>query len=265
MSLTIASWNINSVRIRIPAIKRLSEEHSPDILCLQETKTEDSTFPADALKELGYEYIFFAGEKSYNGVAILSRIPLHNIKTKKWAGVDDRRHIAATLADGTEIHNFYVPAGGDIADPDANPKFAHKLRFLDEMTIWAQEPGRKQSIILGDFNIAPLEHDVWSHRQLLRVVSHTPLETEKLKKLQETQGWIDSHRQFVDENEKLYSWWSYRARDWGKSDRGRRLDHIWLTPDLRRSLKNAYIVRDMRGWESPSDHVAVIAEIKSNR
>jgi exodeoxyribonuclease-3 len=116
-------------------------------------------------------------------------------------------------------------------------------------------------ILLGDLNIAPLEHDVWSHKQLLKEVSHTPIEVEKLGKLQQSLDWCDTHREFVDKSEKLYSWWSYRNRDWRKSNRGRRLDHIWVTPNLQEQVNKAWIMKDARDWHLPSDHVPVIIEI----
>ncbi|NBO20132.1 MAG: exodeoxyribonuclease III, partial [Proteobacteria bacterium] len=156
-----------------------------------------------------------------------------------------------------------VPAGGDIPDPEANPSFAHKLQFVEHMTQWASEPQQKNDkiIILGDFNIAPQEHDVWSHKQLLKVVSHTPPELARMAALQKTLNWNDVGRHFVPADQKLYSWWSYRNRDWKKSNRGRRLDHIWVTPQLTPALKNYQVVPDARDWESPSDHVPVLMDI----
>jgi exodeoxyribonuclease III len=123
-------------------------------------------------------------------------------------------------------------------------------------------PQDRKTVILGDFNIAPLEHDVWSHKQLLKVVSHTPIEVEKLEALRAASGWVDSLREFVPPHEKLYSWWSYRSSDWAASNRGRRLDHIWLTPALKKHLKSADIMRDARGWDNPSDHVPVTVTLE---
>ena len=122
------------------------------------------------------------------------------------------------------LHNFYVPSGGDEPDPAVNPKFAHKLAFLDEMADWmtAERIGGSSAIIAGDLNIAPLETDVWNHKALLRVVSHTPVEVEKLNLVRAAGPWVDALRHFVPPEEKLYTWWSYRARGIGeKSDRGR--------------------------------------------
>jgi len=262
--LKIATWNINSVRLRLGLIERLVQERAPDVLCLQETKVVDADFPAAALAAMGYTHQHICGMKSYNGVAILSRVPIQNPQIQNWQNRTDCRHIFATLPNGAELHCLYLPAGGDIPDPTENPKFAHKLGFLDEMTAWwAQRHAldRKQ-ILVGDLNIAPLEHDVWSHKQLLDVVSHTPIEVEKLKALQNANGWIDAVRHFVPADKKLYSWWSYRAADWATSNRGRRLDHIWVTPSLVPALQAAEILREARGWApKPSDHVPVIIEI----
>jgi exodeoxyribonuclease-3 len=172
------------------------------------------------------------------------------------------RHIAARLPDGTELHNFYVPAGGDIPDRELNPAYGFKLDYVDAMREWfAKERAKADRMILvGDLNIAPLESDVWSHKQLLNVISHTPPEVERMEALMQTSGWIDTARHFTPEPEKLYSWWSYRNRDWRKSDRGRRLDHIWVTPPLKDSLKASHTLKDARDWERGSDHVPVMAD-----
>lgn len=261
MTIRIASWNINSVRIRIPLLKKLIAETSPDIICLQETKVTDDLFPLEDLKSLGYPHIYFSGQKSYNGVAILSKVKLDKMSCMAIAGSEDKRHISATLPDGTQLHNFYIPAGGDIPDRVQNPAYDFKLRFVEHMTDWAKKNKDQKMIILGDFNIAPLPHDVWSHKQLLNVVSHTPAEVERLDALKSTLSWCDTARHFIGSDEKLYSWWSYRNRDWRKSDRGRRLDHIWVTPQLRAALKSHHIHKDARDWESPSDHVPVMIDI----
>ncbi len=262
--MRVATWNINSVRLRRDLVVRLIDEAAPDIIALQETKCPDELFPTEFFAERGYVHQHILGMKSYNGVALLSRLPLAITGHKNWQGRVDCRHIFATLPNGTEIHCCYVPAGGDIPDPVANDKFAHKLGFMDEMAKWwkGRTDVRAAKIILGDFNVAPLEHDVWSHKQMMDVVSHTPIEIEKLTAWQKAHDWIDAVRHFTPASEKLYSWWSYRAQDWAASNRGRRLDHIWVTPDLVPSLKSAKILRDARGWEpKPSDHVPVMIDI----
>ena len=198
--------------------------------------------------------------KGYNGVAIVSRVPFEPIDGKDWCGRTDCRHAAAQFPGGFELHNLYIPAGGDIPDPAVNPKFAHKLQFLDELAVWfaALAARRQPMVLVGDLNVAPLEHDVWSHKQLLDIVSHTPIEVEKLTTLQRAGGFADAVRHFVPADQKLYSWWSYRARDWEISDRGRRLDHIWATPDLVPSLGRMEILKAARNWDKPSDHVPVM-------
>lgn len=263
MTLRIASWNINSVRIRIPLLKKIVQQARPDVICLQETKVQDEFFPLEDLKSLGFPHIHFSGQKSYNGVAILSKVKLGEMNCMTVAGASDKRHICATLPGGIELHNFYVPAGGDIPDTKLNPAYGFKLRFVEDMTRWALKArkSKQKIVILGDFNIAPLEHDVWSHKQLMNVVSHTPAEVERLNALRESLDWCDVARHYVDAKEKLYSWWSYRNRDWRKSDRGRRLDHIWVTPNLKPALKKFQIMKDARDWASPSDHVPVMVDV----
>lgn len=266
MTITIATWNINSIRIREALLSRFVTHHTPDVLCLQETKVDDPLFPHAIVQALGYQHVVFSGQKSYNGVAILSKLPLKLHATHDMIGNGQKRHIAAELPGSILVHNFYVPAGGDIPDPAVNIKFDEKLRFVDAMRDWSKNDVKKhhKTVILGDFNIAPLEHDVWSHKQLLKIVSHTPIEVEKLNAvLAQSGGWVDAMRALVPHDQKLYSWWSYRNKDWEKSDRGRRLDHIWLSPALAPSLVSGKIIREARGFDNPSDHVPVMVELNA--
>ncbi len=265
MRLRLTTWNVNSIRLRLEGIAELVRIQDPDILCLQETKVTDDLFPRQAFAELGYVHQEIRGQKSYNGVAILSRIPFEPARPRNWCARDDCRHAVARFANGVELHNFYVPAGGDVPDPEQNEKFAHKLAFLAEMAAaFGRKRGKRTNrlILVGDLNIAPLETDVWSHKQLLRVVSHTPVEVEALAKVQGAHNWIDAVRRFIPPEEPLYSWWSYRARDWSTSDRGRRLDHIWVSPALEGALRDASVLRPARGWSPPSDHVPVTATLE---
>jgi exodeoxyribonuclease III len=262
MALRLTTWNINSVRLRIDLVARFVADHAPDVLCLQETKCPDAEFPAAAVRDMGFAHATFIGEKGYNGVAVLSRHPLADVERLPFGGKNDTRHMAVTVAspDGAlRLHNCYIPAGGDVADPVANPKFAHKLRYLADLERWAAEgrAGRARTVIVGDLNIAPLEHDVWSHKALLSVVSHTPVETGTLERLRLGGGFADVMRQLVPEPEKLYSWWSYRSPDWSGADKGRRLDHIWATPDLAGTATSLAVFREARGWEKASDHAPV--------
>lgn len=265
MPFKIATWNINSVRLRIRLVTRFLRAHSPDILCLQEIKCLEDNFPYKALRRLGYEHIAVKGQRGYHGVAVISRVPFVSESTRDFCGKGDARHLHVTVADGggeIDLHNYYVPAGGDEPDPAINPKFAHKLSFLEEMRDqMAETDAGRSAILVGDLNVAPMEQDVWSHRQLLKIVSHTPMETERLNAIIEAGGWTDVARHFVPADEKLYSWWSYRARDWRASNRGRRLDHIWVTEPLVARLLGVEILSEVRGWPRPSDHVPVIATI----
>ena len=263
MGLRITTWNANSIRLRGSALRRIVTEIRPDVLCLQEIKVEDDRFPADLCRELGFAHLHVHGQKAYHGVAVLSKLPLEQCHTRWWCGIEHSRHAICTLPSGIELHNFYIPAGGDVPDPDANPKFRHKLDMLAALTThFAERKGDgARMVLVGDLNIAPLENDVWSHKQLLGVVSHTPVETAGLMGLQSAYGFVDAVRAIVPPSQKLYTWWSYRAQDWDASDRGRRLDHIWLSPELAPNLVTTEVERAARGWEQPSDHVPVTVEL----
>jgi exodeoxyribonuclease III len=265
--LSIATWNINSVRLRIDSVVRLLSEHAPDILCLQETKCPQGQFPSAALKEIGYEHIAEYGQKGYHGVAIVSRLPFEASHSKSFCGKNDCRHIAAQFSEPYPfvLHNFYIPAGGDEPDPEINEKFDHKLKFLDEMEGWSKTDAQNAgfaSVVVGDLNIAPLEHDVWSSKDLKKVVSHTPLERARLTEVMQAGGWQDVMRKHVPHSEKLYTWWSYRAKDWQVANRGRRLDHVWATGNLTELSSGIRVLTEARGWAQPSDHVPVIATFK---
>ncbi|SDH09056.1 exodeoxyribonuclease III [Alloyangia pacifica] len=258
MSFTLATWNINSVRLREPIVLKLLAEEGPDVLCLQETKSPVDKIPLEQFAALGYHHIVARGQKGYNGVAILSKLPLLDAGDQDFATLGHARHVAAKLENGVTIHNFYVPAGGDEPDREKNVKFGQKLDYLTEMRDWFHANKPEKSILVGDLNIAPREDDVWSHKKLLKIVSHTPIEVEHLAQAQDAGSWVDITRQDIPEG-LLYSWWSYRARDWDAADKGRRLDHVWATPDISNAGHGSRILRDARGWEKPSDHVPVFA------
>jgi exodeoxyribonuclease-3 len=270
MRLTVTTWNINSVRLRIDLVAKFIKATRPDVLCLQETKCPDDKFPLKRFGRLGYEHVAMNGQKGYHGVVVVSRLPFETTSRQDFCGKSDCRHVSvvlgerAGLRDPVSLHNFYVPAGGDIPDPAVNPKFEHKLSFLDEMRECAtlRCNGSDRMILVGDLNVAPLEHDVWSHKQMLKVVSHTPVECERLTAAQKIGNWVDVMRLRVPEPEKLYTWWSYRALDWQAADRGRRLDHIWTSPMLADRVADITISKSYRGSLRPTDHVPVTATME---
>ncbi|TYB77854.1 exodeoxyribonuclease III [Maritimibacter fusiformis] len=258
MSFTLATWNINSVRLREGLVRRLMQEEAPDILCLQECKSPVDKIPLEGFRALGYGHMVARGQKGYNGVAILSKLPLEDVGDMDFASLGHARHVAARLENGVVIHNFYVPAGGDKPDRAVNEKFGQKLDYLTEMRDWFHGTRPEKAILVGDLNIAPREDDVWNHKQLLRIVSHTPIEVEHLAEMQDAGRFVDITRKDIPEG-NLYSWWSYRSPEWDKADKGRRLDHIWATPDIAAAGHDSRILRDVRGWEQPSDHAPVFA------
>lgn len=258
MTFSLATWNINSVRLREALVLKLLAQESPDVLCLQECKSPVDKMPLEAFAAVGYRHVVARGQKGYNGVAILSKIPMQEAGAQDFAQLGHARHIAGTLENGVTVHNFYVPAGGDVADRAVNEKFGQKLDYLTEMRDWFRENKPEKSILVGDLNIAPREDDVWDHKKLLKVVSHTPIEVAHFADTQEAGGWVDVTRQDIPDG-RLYSWWSYRAKDWDGADKGRRLDHIWASADISQSAHSSRILRSSRGWEKPSDHAPVFA------
>jgi exodeoxyribonuclease-3 len=265
--ITVATWNINSVRLRMPIVADFLRDKAPDVLCLQEIKCQEHQFPYEDFAMLGYEHCAVHGQKGYHGVATVSRLPLREYARHDWQANGEARHVGVELTDAAHkamrIDNVYVPAGGDIADREQNPKFGQKLDFLERMTNWASEIDAHDNagtLIVGDFNIAPLESDVWNHKQLLKVVSHTPVEVETLARFQAAHDWVDLGRKHVAAPERYFSWWSYRSRDWKVNDRGRRLDHMWASPKLAATTSAHYIHEYARDLEKPSDHVPLVTE-----
>ena len=258
MSFSLATWNINSVRLRAGLVERLLTEEAPDVLCLQECKSPVEKIPVAQFQALGYRHVVARGQKGYNGVAILSKLPIEDVGDKDFAALGHARHVAARLENGVTIHNFYVPAGGDKPDREINEKFGQKLDYLTEMRDWFRAEPPEKAILVGDLNIAPREDDVWDHKKLLKVVSHTPIEVEHLGETQDAGGWGDITRKDIPQG-NLYSWWSYRSPDWDNADKGRRLDHVWATPDIANAGHSSRILRPVRGWQQPSDHAPVFA------
>jgi len=266
-ALKIASWNINSVRLRSHQVAKFAELAQPDVICLQEIKCLPDQFPKGEFEEMGYPHQHIVGQKGLHGVAIASRKPLEILEQDKLCPRGEAR-FQRVMVEDVEIQNFYIPAGGDEPDPEINPRFAHKMEFLANLKTYAAERAKENAkiVLVGDLNIAPREHDVWSHKQLLKVVSHTPIEVEALNAWLNAGEFLDVARELIAEPEKLYTWWSYRSRDWKASNRGRRLDHIWVSPSLKDAALNAgrdayTIWEECRSWEKPSDHAPVTLEL----
>jgi len=264
--MKLTTWNINSVRIRTEQVARFVAEQAPDVLCLQEIKCQEGEFPREAFAEMGLPHLAISGQKGWHGVAIASRLPIDPAPPLDVCREGHARCVTARIA-GVEVQNFYIPAGGDLPDRALNKKFDHKLDFYERLTALASARDPKAPMVMvGDLNVAPSENDVWNHKYMLKVVSHTPPETEAMAALMAAGDFTDLVRAAYPEPEKLASWWSYRAEDFRKSNRGLRLDHIWATPGLRGAAfrdgkVSAKIHDDVRAWEKPSDHAPVSVEL----
>jgi len=266
MRMRLTTWNVNSVRLRADHIQRFIAEQDPDVLCLQEIKCQAGEFPRAVFEAAGLPHLSIKGQKGSHGVAIASRYPIEDVPDLDVCREGHARSVGGRIC-GVEIQNFYIPAGGDIPDRIENAKFDHKLDFFEKLTanMAARDPKAPLAIV-GDLNVAPGEFDVWSHKQMLRVVSHTPVELDAMARLKASLNFIDLPREAIPDPEKLFSWWSYRAADFRASNRGLRLDHIWVTPGLRaaafRDGKVLSRVHDhVREWERPSDHAPVSADL----
>src|SRR5271170_3599231 len=264
--MRLTTWNINSVRIRVEQVARFVAEQAPDVICLQEIKCQAGEFPAEAFAEMGLPHLAISGQKGWHGVAIASRLPFEPGPKLDVCREGHARSVSA-IVQGVEIQNFYVPAGGDVPDREANPKFDHKLDFFERLTaIAAARDPKAPLVVTGDLNVAPSEYDVWNHRFMSKVVSHTPIEVEAMERLKASLGFIDLVREAAPEPQKLFSWWSYRAADFRASNRGLRLDHLWVSPGLRDAAfrsgaASAKVHDDVRAWERPSDHAPVTADL----
>lgn len=259
--LRLISWNVNSVRRRLDQLSQVIDRWEPDVICLQELKAKEDVVPIDAIAAYGYTHHAIAAQPGYNGVAIFSRLPLTDVESFTWADRDDARHIFARTQDsGIGIHCVYVPAGGDVPDRTVNPKFDYKLKYLDTLADhFAGSYGfRDPMIMAGDLNVAPLPTDVWDHAKLKNIITHTEIEIATLERLKRSLNWIDTQREIVSEDDPVFTWWSYRAADWEATNKGRRLDHIWVTPGLRDLIGDVEVLTAVRHWAPPSDHAPVM-------
>ena len=266
MRLRVATWNVNSVRLRAEQVGRFVDEHAPDVICLQEIKCREGEFPVEAFKAMGLPHLAIRGQKGFHGVAMASRLPIEAAPELDACREGHARYVGGVVA-GVEIHNFYIPAGGDVPDREANPKFDHKLDFYERLarTYAARDP-KAPLLVCGDLNIAPGEHDVWSHKYMSKVVSHTPVEIEAMATLMASLGFTDLVREAIPDPLKLFSWWSYRAADFRASNRGLRLDHLLASPGLMPAARRlgpvaARVQDSVREWERPSDHAPVSVDL----
>ena len=262
MRLRVVTWNVNSVRLRHEQVARFVADQGVDVLCMQETKCREGEFPTAAFVDMGLPHLAIRGQKGYHGVAIASRLPFEPGPDLGLCKNGHARDVSVKVA-GVEVHNFYIPAGGDIPDRELNPKFDHKLDFYERLTraMAARDP-KDPILITGDLNVAPGEHDVWNHKYMSKVVSHTPIELETMAALKASLGFTDLVRAAIPDPEKLFSWWSYRAADFRASNRGLRLDHLWASPGLDPAARtlgsvSARVHDTVREWERPSDHAPV--------
>jgi len=253
--LKFATWNVNSLNVRLPHVLDWLEEHQPDVLCLQETKQEDAKFPYSAFQKAGYQAIHI-GQKTYNGVAILSRIPMAEVQQNIPNFVDNQQRVLAASVGDLRVVCAYIP-NGQALDSD---KFQYKLRWLDAFTRWLQAELKTHPklLILGDYNIAPEDRDchdpvAWEGQVLV-----SPLEREAFQKLIGL-GFHDSFRLF-DQPDKSYSWWDYRMMGF-RRNLGMRIDHILVSEPLKALCQKGYIDKSPRKLERPSDHTPVVLEI----
>ncbi|MBF0280360.1 MAG: exodeoxyribonuclease III [SAR324 cluster bacterium] len=254
-SLLIATWNINSIRSRMPLLLSWLEEHRPDIICLQETKVEDHLFPHQELGLSGYQTVF-SGQKTYNGVAILSRHPIEEVKygfSNRYDS-ENKRLIAAKIL-GIWIINVYVPQG----QSTDSPKFSYKIEFLKELFQELEQfyDSSVPLLLAGDYNIAPDSRDVSHPEAMENQVSFHPREHQFLDQIRK---WKleDVFRKFNQEKGH-YSWWDFRTMGFEK-DEGMRIDHIWVSPSLMGCCKSCVIDIENRGQPKPSDHAPVLSE-----
>ena len=253
--MKIATWNVNSINARLEHLTKWLAETDPDIVCVQETKCVDEGFPYQEVHDAGYFSAFYA-QKSYNGVAILSKYDLDDVQ-KNFPDDDDespKRLIAATIK-GIRIVNTYIPNGTELW----TDKFTFKLDWIQRLRKWFDETCRKDGDVLlcGDFNVAPEEPDVWNVPAWEGKLHFTKTERAAIHHVKQW-GFVDVFRK-LNGDVKEFSWWNYREGAWQRNH-GLRIDHIWTSPALAEKCTACWIDKTPRSWERPSDHAPVVAE-----
>lgn len=251
--LKVATWNVNSIRARLPVVLRWLEKEKPDVLCIQELKATVEQFPVDDLNELGYNS-YVNGQKSWNGVALLSREPIEDVETDLAGFLPEQKRMISGTIRGLRLVNVYVPNGGEVE----NPRFQDKLKYFSVLREYAcsfQEP----VITAGDFNVAPCPDDTHSPEEQDGTVCYHTLEREQIEEFR-IAGFTDVFRRLHPEG-KAYSWWDYRAAAW-RRNRGMRLDLVLANPAAAELVDSCWIDREPRSWEKPSDHTPVVFTIR---
>ena len=255
--MKIASWNVNSLRVRLEHVLQWLETAKPDILVLQETKMTDDQFPEEAIRAAGYEVVF-SGQKTYNGVAVLSKVAPQNVLFDLPGLEDPQRRIVAAQIGDIQVLDLYVVNGSEVG----SEKFAYKLDWLEKVTTWveAQLEQNKKFIILGDFNIAPTDRDVHNPKSWHEKILCSTPERNALKKILNL-GFVDSFRMF-EQDDEIWSWWDYRSGGL-ENNRGLRIDLVLSSNLLAEQCTACYVDKVPRTWERPSDHAPVIAEYRN--
>ena len=253
--MKLATWNVNSLRVRLPHLLEWLAQTKPDVVCLQETKLEDANFPVADIEGAGYRCLY-VGQKTYNGVAILSRTPATDPTLGIPGFADEQKRVVAATVDGVRVVCVYVPNGESVD----SPKYDYKLAWLDALRIWLESEIARYPLlaVLGDFNVAPEERDVHDARLWEGKVLFSEPERAALRRLFDL-GLIDSFRLF-EQPEKSFSWWDYRMNQF-KRNMGLRIDHILLSAPLAQKAKASVIDKPVRAQERPSDHAPVITEV----
>ena len=255
--MKVATWNVNSLKVRLPHVLEWMAAHEPDVLVLQEIKQQTEAFPVAEFEEHGYASIA-SGQKTYNGVAVIAKQAPRDPVTD-FPGFDDpQRRILATTIDGIRIVNLYVPNGSEVG----SEKYDYKLAWLDALHgfLAAELEQHGKLVVLGDFNIAPADEDVYDPEKWGDAILCSPGERAALRKVLSL-GPTDVFRCFP-QPEKTYSWWDYRAAGF-RRNAGLRIDLILASPAMTESCEASYVDKEPRTWERPSDHAPVIAEFKN--
>jgi len=254
--MKIATWNVNSLRVRLPQVLQWLETAQPDVLALQETKLSDDKFPVEEIAAAGYQ-VAFHGQPTYNGVAILSRLPLTDVRIGMPGFDDDQARVLAATVDGVRVLDLYVPNGQEVG----SEKYAYKLRWLEHLAgvVAAELAQHSRLVVLGDFNIAPADADVHDPEAWRGKVLFSEPEKVALQRLFDL-GLADSFRLF-DQDENVFSWWDYRAAGFRRNI-GLRIDLVLLSETLAANCTDASVDRAPRAWERPSDHAPALASFK---